>query len=351
MAFETSGGGFQPHKDYRGFVPAPQFYAALIAKGFTPNAARGILGNVMHESGGGGRGGVYLDPPTDAGHLNWGTGDAAVGAVQWEGRRQSGVAPTLQSQVDKIWDEFNNPGSAGMPAGSFQRLQMAQSPGEAASFVNTTYERPLKPAASAAQRQQFAYFPFHDGGTQPAAATASASAPGTTLTSLPEGVVDPSILARGGFSPPIGSSGTSTASTPATAAPTASTPATAAPTTFASAIANGDVGGALKALTTPKTTTDAKGATTTGESPLEKVGDILSNKQDGKAPVIPEMPKMQPVQDPNANLAPAAQQLFQTVQANAAKPLSWSNRPFGYGAGPQAPQIGTTLNSMGYPYG
>ena len=69
---------------------------ALIRKGFTPMAARGLLGNAMYESGGGGRGGVYLDPPTDAFHYNWGTGDAAVGAMQFEGKRRYGFDPTSE---------------------------------------------------------------------------------------------------------------------------------------------------------------------------------------------------------------------------------------------------------------
>ena len=51
-----------------------------------------------------------------------------------------------------------------------------------------------------------------------------------------------------------------------------------------------------------------------------------------------------PVQDPDPGLAPAAQQLFSTVSAAAAKPLTWNARPYGYNAGFQ----GTTLNQTGY---
>jgi Phage tail lysozyme len=162
---------FEPHKDFRGFVPSQTVYDALVAKGFTPNAARGLLGNLMFESGGGSRGGIYLNPPTDAGRFNWGTGDAAVGAAQWEGRRQGGIAPTLQSQVDKIWEEFNNPSTAGMQAGALQRLQAARSPGEAAEIVNAAYERPQRPGASAVARRQYAYMPLSDrgGGAPPEA--------------------------------------------------------------------------------------------------------------------------------------------------------------------------------------
>ena len=324
MALES--GGFQPHKDYRSFVPAQQFYAALVAKGFAPVAARGILGNAMHESGGGSRG-VYLDPPTDAGHPNWGTGDAAVGAIQWEGKRQAGVSPTLQSQVDKIWDEFNNPGLAGMPQGTFERLQSAQSPGEAAHLVNTIYERPLSPAASDAQRQQFANVSLD----------ATPGTTGTTLTSVPPGIVHPPHT----LTPP-------TAGAPYTPeAVAAANPAPAAPAapTFGQAIASGDVGGALKAaLTKPPPTKDAQGNTVEGKSPLQKIAGAVGDVAQKETPAAPAMQPAMPAQDPDPGLAPAASQLFSTVSAAAARPLTWSARPYGSNAGFQ----GTTLNQTGY---
>ena len=312
MALEI--GGFQPHKDYRGFVPAQQFYAALIAKGFAPVAARGILGNAMHESGGGSRG-VYLDPPTDAGHPNWGTGDAAVGAIQWEGKRQAGVSPTLQSQVDKIWDEFNNPGLAGMPQGTFERLQSAQSPGEAAHLVNTIYERPKVPAASDAQRQQFANVSLN-------------ATPGTTLTST--GIVDPSIVARGGTSPaiPDASGGTAVA--------TAAQPPQ-------------NAGDWLKKLITKPVTKDAQGNEVKGKSPLESLAGNVPTSQQNQ-PTVAALPVAQPVMDPMGQLAGPASQLFSTVSAAAAKPLSWSSAPYGSNAGQQMAR-GMTLNQSGYGYG
>ena len=315
MALES--GGFQPHKDYRGFVPAQQFYAALVAKGFAPVAARGILGNAMHESGGGSRG-VYLDPPTDAGHPNWGTGDAAVGAIQWEGKRQAGVSPTLQSQVDKIWDEFNNPGLAGMPQGSFERLQSAKSPGEAAHFVNTTYERPLSPSASDAQRQRFANVSLD-------------ATPGTTLTSVPDGIVHPPHT----LTPP-------TAGAPYTPeAVAAANPAVAAATP-----APADTGNALqRLLTKPPPTKDAQGNEVEGKSPLQKLAGAVGDVAQKPAPEVAAMQPAMPAQDPDPGLAPASSQLFQTVQQAAARPLTWSSRPYGWNAGQQ---LGTTLNATGY---
>ena len=227
------------------------------------------LGNAMHESGGGSSG-VYLDPPTDAGHPNWGTGDAAVGAIQWEGKRQAGVSPTLQSQVDKIWDEFNNPGLAGMPQGTFERLQSAQSPGEAAHLVNTIYERPLSPAASDAQRQQFANVSLD----------ATPGTTGTTLTSVPPGIVHPPHT----LTPP-------TAGAPYTPeAVAAANPAPAAPAapTFGQAIASGDVGGMLHAaLTKPPPTTDAQGNTVESKSPLQKIAGAVGDVSREETPAAP----------------------------------------------------------------
>ena len=153
---------------------------------------------------------------------------------------------------------------------------------------------------------------------------------GTTLTSTPPGIVDPSIVAHGGSSPPIDG----------TAAP-------AAPT-FGQSIASGDVGGAIKAaFTKPPPKKDAQGNDVEQKSPIDKLGDAVGNMAPQKqAPAAPEPQPIMPVQDPNPGLAPAAQQLFSTVAANAAKPLTWNARPYGSNAGFQ----GTTLNQTGYGY-
>ena len=158
---------------------------------------------------------------------------------------------------------------------------------------------------------------------------------GTTLTSTPTGIVDPSIHAHGGTSPPIPD---------ATVAPAA---APAAPT-FGQAIATGDVGGALHAALTKPTTTDAKGNTVEGKSPLEKlagaVGDVAEKPA---APAPAPIQQAMPAQDPDPGLAPAASQLFQTVAQSAARPLSWTSTPYGSNAGLIRPG-GTTLNATDY---
>ena len=60
------------------------------------------------------------------------------------------------------------------------------------------------------------------------------------------------------------------------------------------------------------------------------------------------MQQAAPAVDPDPGLAPASQQLFQAVSQSAAKPLSWSSRPYGWNAGQQMGQLGTTLNATDY---
>ena len=278
------------------------------------------------QSGGGSRG-VYLDPPTDAGHPNWGTGDAAVGAIQWEGKRQSGVSPTLQSQVDKIWDEFNNPGLAGMPQGAFKRLQSAQSPGEAAHLVNTIYQRPLAPAASDAQRQRFANVSFG----APSAAPPSGT---TTLTSTPGVVTPPHTLTPPTAGAPY---------TPAAVAAANPPPAPAQPQNAGDWF--------KKLITRPEPTKDAQGNDVQGKSPLERLTGAIPGKPAGQQgqPAAPDAPTFAPVQDPMGQMAGPAGQLLTASQPGGGDASSWSSMPYGSNAGQRMP--GMTLNTTGYPYG
>ncbi len=133
----------------------------------------------------------------------------------------------------------------------------------------------------------------------------------------------------------------------ATTAPAAA--AAPPPPTFGESIAKGDVGGALRAALTKPPAKDG----VEQKSPLEKVGDAIGGQgQQKQAPAIPEQQPMIAVQDPDPGLAPAAQQLFSTVQAAAAKPLTWTSTPYGSTAGLQRPlgPMGTTLNATGYGY-
>ena len=164
------------------------------------------------------------------------------------------------------------------------------------------------------------------GGNLDTHATIGQLASGTTLTSTPPGVVDPSIVARGGTSPPLDASG-GTAVASATPAPA-------------------DTGNALqRLLTKPPPTKDAQGNEVEGKSPLQKLAGAVGDVAQKPAPEVAAMQPAMPAQDPDPGLAPASSQLFQTVQQAAARPLTWSSRPYGWNAGQQ---FGTTLNATGY---
>ena len=170
------------------------------------------------------------------------------------------------------------------------------------------------------------------------AVAASGVAPSATAAA--PGIIDPSIVARGGTSPAIPDS----------------TPAAPPPPTPGELIAKGDVGGAVKALwTKPPPKTDAQGNQVEQKSTLENVADAFGSngggEQRGPAP-IPEMQPMAPVQDPTPGLAPAAQQLWASVAQASAQPLTWTSAPYGSNAGLQRIRQGggTTLNNTGYGY-
>ena len=164
---------------------------------------------------------------------------------------------------------------------------------------------------------------------------------GLTLnTPQPQGIVDPSIVAHGGTSPAIPDASGGTAVAAAPAAPS-----------FGDAAAKGDVGGMLHAaLTKPPPTKDAQGNTVEGKSPLQKLAGAVGDIAEKPAPAAPAPQPIMPAQDPDPGLAPAASQLFSTVQQSAARPLSWSSAPYGSNAGLIRPG-GTTLNATGYGYG
>ena len=98
---------FPPHLGARNPVSPRDFYNALLNKGFTPAAAAGLTGNAIYESGGN-KSVIYLNPATGGN-----SGDAAVGAMQWEGARGKNIAPTLESQAQHIFDEVSS-GSQGI---------------------------------------------------------------------------------------------------------------------------------------------------------------------------------------------------------------------------------------------
>ena len=105
-----------------------------------------------------------------------------------------------------------------------------------------------------------------------------------------------------------------------------------------------------KLFTRPEPTKDAQGNDVQGKSPIEKIASGLGGAAKGgqqQQAGAPQPAQFAPVQDPMAQMAGPAAQLYSTVQAQAAKPLSWSSRPYGWDAGLQMTP-GMSLNTTGY---
>jgi hypothetical protein len=168
-------------------------------------------------------------------------------------------------------------------------------------------------------------------GDRPVMGAGTAAAPNsTTLTTNPitnPGPMDPSAQAHG-----------STVNPPIPDAPGVTTP---------------QPNFVQKLFTRPEPTKDAQGNDVQGKSPIEKLAGSLGGaaksgqQQQASAPTPATFA---PVQDPMAGMAPAAAQLYTTIQAQAAKPLSWTSRPYGWDAGLQTAP-GMSLNTTGYGYG
>ena len=146
----------------------------------------------------------------------------------------------------------------------------------------------------------------------------------------PLGVAEHAAIATGGsgWQP-----GPTTASTPSK-----SNLGTPSKSNLGEALRNGDIGGAMKALTEQ----DEKGKSMLGDAAKA----VLPQPQGGGGGEAPQMPQAPPPMNPVAASAPGAAQLMSQVIAARGRPLTWSAAPFGSGiAGPQVP--GTTLNSGG----
>jgi hypothetical protein len=111
-----------------------QAYQYLIAQGYTPVAAAGIVGNLVQESG--------VNPT-----VNPGDSGTAHGIAQWRGDRWSGLQDyakqnrgsvnDLNTQLGYLDYELrNNYGD------TYQKLMSARSPGDAAGAFALGYERP-----------------------------------------------------------------------------------------------------------------------------------------------------------------------------------------------------------------
>ena len=111
-----------------------QAYQYLIAQGYTPVAAAGIVGNLVQESG--------VNPT-----VNPGDSGSAHGIAQWRGDRWSGLQDyakqnrgsvnDLNTQLGYLDYELRN-----RYGDTYQKLMSARSPGDAAGAFALGYERP-----------------------------------------------------------------------------------------------------------------------------------------------------------------------------------------------------------------
>ena len=116
----------------------------FINKGLTANQARGIYGNIMQESGG------NLNIVSQDGYNSY-------GIAQWTGPRKVtlfnkyGTSPTLQQQLDFIWEELNTTHRSALVG-----LKNSNTVEEATKVFMDKFERPNKKYANFERRLRYA---------------------------------------------------------------------------------------------------------------------------------------------------------------------------------------------------
>ena len=116
----------------------------FVNKGLTVNQARGIYGNIMQESGG------NLNIVSQDGYNSY-------GIVQWTGPRKValfnkyGTRPTLQQQLDFIWEELNTTHKSALAG-----LRNSNTIEEATRVFMDRFERPNKKYANFERRLRYA---------------------------------------------------------------------------------------------------------------------------------------------------------------------------------------------------
>ena len=121
-----------------------QIIQYFVNKGLTVNQARGIYGNIMQESGG------NLSIVSQDGNNSY-------GLVQWTGPRKValfnkyGTHPTLQQQLDFIWEELNTTHRSALSG-----LRNSNTVEEATKVFMDKFERPNKKYANFERRLRYA---------------------------------------------------------------------------------------------------------------------------------------------------------------------------------------------------
>lgn len=121
-----------------------QIIQYFVNKGLTVNQARGIYGNIMQESGG---------------NISIVSGDGynSYGIAQWTGPRKValfnkyGTSPTLQQQLDFIWEELNTTHKSALAG-----LRNSNTIEEATRVFMDRFERPNKKYANFERRLRYA---------------------------------------------------------------------------------------------------------------------------------------------------------------------------------------------------
>lgn len=113
-------------------VTASEIYQYLLRKGFTPEQAAGILGNMQVESG------------FDTGAYN--PGEGAIGLCQWEGGRRTNLEAFAAAQGKPVTDwhvqvDFMMHELQGTESGAYGQIKAANSAGAAAAAFDQYYER------------------------------------------------------------------------------------------------------------------------------------------------------------------------------------------------------------------
>lgn len=127
----------------------------FVNKGLTYNQARGLVGNLLHESGGGihnilqggKRGSLKIDGITGYGLAQWTSKDRQIGLRNFTGT----YTPSKKQQLDYVWHELNNGYSKVL-----EKLKKTKTIEEATRVIMDGYERPDKRYANYGSRLKFA---------------------------------------------------------------------------------------------------------------------------------------------------------------------------------------------------
>ena len=127
----------------------------FVNKGLSYNQARGLCGNLLHESGGGihnivqggKRGSLKIDGKTGYGLAQWTSRDRQQGLFNFAGT----YTPTKKQQLDYVWYELTHGYSKVL-----DKLKQTKTIEDATRLIMDNYERPSKEHANYNSRLKYA---------------------------------------------------------------------------------------------------------------------------------------------------------------------------------------------------